>query len=241
VFDVDDTLYLERDYVRTGFVAVDRLLRSRFGVVGFLDAALALSPAWNTSATTRRGSVIDQALHAVGVSTTPGLIVELVATYRTHRPDIALLADARSALDRTRAEAVAVAVVTDGPLWSQRAKCAALGLAAWAEPIVLTAEWCPDDPKPSTVPFSHVERVRGVRPEDCVYVADNPDKDFEGPSRLGWTTIRVRRPHSLHGTTASGPDVDAEVTSLRELWQVVAPAPRNHGPCVRMGGGLESL
>jgi putative hydrolase of the HAD superfamily len=37
VFDVDDTLYLERDYVRSGFDSVGAWLQRDSGVVGFSD------------------------------------------------------------------------------------------------------------------------------------------------------------------------------------------------------------
>ncbi|MEL7208731.1 MAG: hypothetical protein AAGK32_10970, partial [Actinomycetota bacterium] len=34
VFDIDDTLYLERDYVRSGFNAVGEHVESQFGTAG---------------------------------------------------------------------------------------------------------------------------------------------------------------------------------------------------------------
>jgi hypothetical protein len=48
-------------------------------------------------------------------------------------------------------------------------------------------------------------------------VADNPAKDFVAPHRLGWRTVRVRRPDSLHADVPSGADVDAEIASLDDL------------------------
>ena len=39
VFDLDDTLYAERDFVISGFHAVDLWLRERRGVKGFAEAA----------------------------------------------------------------------------------------------------------------------------------------------------------------------------------------------------------
>lgn len=41
VFDIDDTLYLERDYVRSGFLAVEGIVAERFAARGFADQAWA--------------------------------------------------------------------------------------------------------------------------------------------------------------------------------------------------------
>ena len=38
-FDVDDTLYLERDYVRSGFRAVAERVRRDHGLEGFFEGA----------------------------------------------------------------------------------------------------------------------------------------------------------------------------------------------------------
>jgi putative hydrolase of the HAD superfamily len=223
VFDIDDTLYLERDYVRSGFTAIDCMLRDQLGVTGFLPAALTQSPAWTDVRPIRRGRTIDAALAAVGVEPTPQLVTELVEVYRTHVPRITLLDDARSALEQ--AAAVPIAVVSDGPLASQRAKSEALGLAAWADPIILTASRCPDYPKPSIVPFALVQNICRTPATSCVYVADNPEKDFAGPAQLGWTTVRVRRPGALHEELPSGRDVDIEVCSLVDLWESIPLEP----------------
>ena len=56
VFDVDDTLYLERDYVASGLKAVDHEIESTLGVRGFYQQA------WPLFADGLRGTVIDQAL-----------------------------------------------------------------------------------------------------------------------------------------------------------------------------------
>jgi FMN phosphatase YigB (HAD superfamily) len=38
----------------------------------------------------------------------------------------------------------------------------------------------------------------GVSRGECMYVADNPWKDFASPADLGWITVRIRREHGLH-------------------------------------------
>ena len=75
-FDLDDTLYLERDFVRSGFVAADGWVRDRFAVAGFFDRAWALFEAG------RRGDIFDRALSALHIRTSPALVQHLVGIYR---------------------------------------------------------------------------------------------------------------------------------------------------------------
>ncbi len=211
VFDVDDTLYLERDYVRSGFRAVEAHLVAHHGVCGFFERA------WRAFERGVRGHTFDEVLPVLGLDPTPRLVEELVAVYRGHAPAIALLPDARAALDAARGAGLAVAVVTDGPEPSQAAKVDALGLTRWADPIVLTARLGTGFGKPHPRAFELVEEESGCRGAACLYVADNPAKDFAGPKRLGWRTLRIRRPQGLHAAVRSGEDVDEEADSLAPL------------------------
>jgi putative hydrolase of the HAD superfamily len=215
VLDIDDTLYLERDYVRSGFAAVAAWARRELGIGGLADAA------WAAFESGVRGTILDDALAACGVTPVPpGLIPRLVGVYRTHPPDIALLADARGwldAVDGASGGSTAVAAVTDGPLASQQAKALALGLARWVDPIVFTEALGRGCGKPDPAAFELLERETGLRGDLCVYVADNPSKDFAGPHRLGWRTVRMRRPNGLHAGMPSGDDVDVEVDTFDRL------------------------
>ncbi len=210
VLDIDDTLYLERDYVRSGFAAVGAWARDELGVDDVGERA------WAAFEAGVRRTIFDEALAGAGVDVTPDLVPRLVEVYRAHAPDIEMVADARAWLDGL-APHVAVAVVTDGPLASQQAKAEALTLTQWADLVVFTESLGPGHGKPHPAAFEHLERELGLTGDRCAYVADNPAKDFVAPHRLGWRTVRVRRPGGLHADVASGDDVDAEITSLTDL------------------------
>ena len=210
VFDIDDTLYLERDYVRSGFAAVGAWARTELGVTDLGDRA------WAAFEAGIRGRIFDDALAGCGVRANGSLVPRLVDVYRSHAPAIELLDDVRAWL-AARPPDVALAVVTDGPLTSQRAKAAALGLTAWADPIVLTEELGSERGKPHPAAFERVEAATGLAGPACAHVADNPAKDFAGPRRRGWRTVRVRRKGGLHATVATGDDVDAEITGFAAL------------------------
>jgi putative hydrolase of the HAD superfamily len=210
VFDVDDTLYLERDYVRSGFAAVERWARTELAVPGVGEQA------WSAFEAGHRGDLFDRALAALGIAPEKSTVERLVEIYRTHRPDIRLLPDALEALNALGRFA-RLAALTDGPAESQRAKCRALVLDRWCSPIIVTAELGSGFGKPSPEGFRRLEEATGCRGRTCVYVADNPVKDFAGPRQLDWRRVRIRRPGGLHAAVKSGDDVELELTSLGEL------------------------
>jgi putative hydrolase of the HAD superfamily len=210
VFDIDDTLYLERDYVRSGFRATGAWVQEQLGVAGFFERA------WNAFLHGDRGTIFNGALSELGLQDTPTLIADLVEVYRAHEPQIELTRDALLCLDQLSGE-VHLGVVTDGPAVSQRAKARALGLQRWHPELIITAELGPELGKPHPRAFELIEERTCCSGAACTYVADNPAKDFLAPRQLGWRTIRVRRAEALHHDKASGSDVDVEVGDLSAL------------------------
>lgn len=210
VFDLDDTLYLERDYVRSGFVAVGRYVEQELGLTTFA------SRAWASFCAGARGRVFDRVLSESGIPPTPALVSELVQVYRNHSPAIVLEPDALELLDML-CGSLDLAVVSDGFAPSQRAKVTALGLGRWVNQIIITAEYGPEFAKPGAAAFRVLQERFSRSDPECLYVADNPAKDFAGPLSLGWQILRVNRPGSLHHAVPAGIHECQEIASLHPL------------------------
>src|SRR5687767_11724875 len=105
VFDIDDTLYLERDYVKSGFLAVDAFLRGR-GLEGFFERA------WEAFRGGLRRTIFDETLAAMGQPAQPELVAEMIQAYRSHVPNLTLLPDAAECVNRLHGH-VALAAITD--------------------------------------------------------------------------------------------------------------------------------
>jgi len=189
VFDIDDTLYLERDYVRSGFETVGHWAAKWIHIEDFGERC------WRRFATGRRKSIFDEVLCESGRMANPELISALVEVYRTHTPSITLAPDASEALE-VISRIASIAVISDGPVSSQSRKAEALGLGSFAEPIILTEVLGGEFRKPHPRAFQQIEQCRPANV--YVYIADNPLKDFAAPKQLGWMTVRVRRPDGLH-------------------------------------------
>jgi putative hydrolase of the HAD superfamily len=212
VFDLDDTLFPERAYVASGFAVVDGWVQQTLGRPGFGAAAAALHEAG------RRGRIFDEALQWLGISPTPTLVARLVDVYRAHAPAIALYPDVAPVLCAWQGPA---AVVSDGPLLSQHRKAQALDLARRFHPVLLTDRWGRAFWKPHVRAFRQIEGMLGIDGPACVYVGDNPHKDFTAPRRLGWRTIRVRRPGGEHAAIDAPDAADVECASLEGLLELL--------------------
>lgn len=208
VFDMDDTLYLERDYVRSGFAAVGRYIEQHHDVAG-VGATL-----WNGFEQGVRGDAFDRALSQHGLEQEGPMVAELVEVYRSHEPTIEVLADAARLFERLPARPLGL--ITDGPAVSQWAKIRSLGLEERLSTIVVTGDHGADWTKPSPLPYVHSEAAAGADAGRCWYIGDNPHKDFVTPLSRGWTSVRVRRAGSLHHDVPTPAGV-VEVESLDQL------------------------
>ena len=214
VFDLDDTLYLERDYVKSGFRAVAKTAVKHTGT----SADEAFNFLWNEFTAGVRGSSFNALLERYPELAQRVDVPALVRCYREHAPDIHYLPGIKPLLDELKNADVPLAVISDGPLVSQAAKAKALNVSLYADPVVLTDAWGQDFWKPHVRAFEHVAAAFGLPPEQLIYIGDNPVKDFHAPTALGWRSVRLRLPGQVRETLPhDGMPPTKEVRSVAAL------------------------
>lgn len=213
VFDLDDTLYPERAYVASGYAAVAAEFGRQFPECKDLAGRL-----WQLFEMDPKAPVFDRLAAGLCPQRASDLAARMLTVYRTHRPVIRPFEDAQECLGGCAAMG-ALALISDGRLEAQESKLAALGLEHWFACVVLTDRWGKAFWKPHTRAFEYVEQRLGCGGADCVYVADNPRKDFVAPNRLGWQTIHLAHPAALpvDRETAPGGAAGHRICALREL------------------------
>ena len=211
VFDLDDTLYDEIDYCRSGFRAAARFMAK----VSDLRCTDDLSAAcWRHFTEGNRTETFNAALDELGIGYDEPLIAQLIEVYRTHRPDLRLPDDSRATLDTLKGT-YTLALLTDGFLPAQRLKVQALGIEADFKAIVYTEALGRPCWKPSPVGFERLSATLGVPFEQMVYVGDNAKKDFIAPNQLGMVTVQVRRRAGLHTGPEPIPQAAARIQAVR--------------------------
>jgi putative hydrolase of the HAD superfamily len=192
IFDLDDTLYLERDYAFSGFRAVAEAFSDMLGEPD--DSVAKMQTLFDSP---HRHRVFNQLLEDCGQECDSSLLRSMVEVFRNHAPTIRLLPDANQAIVRL-APNYRLGLITDGPAVVQRAKLDALGLVARLDAIIVTDELDGDAWKPDPTSYKNIAVALGVSPCECVYVADNPAKDFIAPNALEWLTVQIIRPQGVY-------------------------------------------
>jgi putative hydrolase of the HAD superfamily len=209
VFDLDDTLYQEREFVLSGFSAVDEWVSSVYGVSGFGAACSRLFEAGV------RGDTFDRAASDVGLHLSHDELLSLVNLYRTHTPLIALHPETRATLEILR-DRFLLAVLTGGDPRSQRLKFEALSLDSLIGTAVFAGDWGASLDKPHERSWIEVESLTGFAGCELMYVADNPAKDWPACESRGWQFTRVRLSGAIYGDIDT-PEGVAEICSITDL------------------------
>ena len=184
-FDLDDTLFSEWDYIRSGYRAVAKTVA---------DATGADADKLARMMTTYRPTGFEAVLHEVsGLPDADRFTVDgMIEMYRAHTPEISLRPEARETLEALRAGGATLVLITDGSTRHQRTKLKALGLEEFftGDRILVSEETGGD--KTTDVPWNLVRERFGSPGARFFYVGDNLSKDFRLPNMAGWTTIMLR-------------------------------------------------
>ena len=217
VFDLDDTLYDEIEYCKSGFTAVAGFLANSPGMPASECIFGAFRGQFISGNHTR---TFNAALDELDISYDDKLIGELVNIYRNHIPKITLPQDSRDVIYELSTK-YTLALLTDGFLPAQQLKVQALGIEKYFKCIVYTEQLGRGHWKPSPAGFEKIMQSLNARPENTVYVADNEIKDFIAPNKLGFLTVQLTRSARIH-TSISTESGAAARYIIRQISQLPA-------------------
>ena len=213
VFDLDDTLFSERDFVFSAY----RSISSALSQEGSEDLYQVMCDLFD-----RKESTFDVLRSSYNVSWS---IQQLVSHYREHLPIIRLRPGALAFLQICKAEASGLGLITDGRSSTQRAKIAALGIEEYFDFISISEEIQAN--KPSEKAF--LLTMERIPSSQYIYIADNYAKDFVAPKKLGWTCIGFKNDgfniHPQHYTKTEQTLPDYEVPDFQTLIEADDLAP----------------
>jgi len=195
IFDLDDTLYNEIDYVYSGFRKVAKYLepvlkRGEEEIFYDLIDIFKLD----------KGNVFDKLIKKYNLETnSEDIILKCIDIYRSHYPDIKLSAETEGLLHYLKNKNYKLGIITDGRPQGQKNKIKALDLEKFVDYIIITDELGGVSfRKPHTLAYLKMKEYFNVEAEQIVCVADNPAKDFITPNKLGMLTVMVKNKKSIH-------------------------------------------
>ena len=209
IFDLDDTLYPEKEYVRSGYKAVSEFLGGGFEEK-LREHFMHGRPA------------VDEVLKETGREAQKAEVLEV---YRSHVPDIHLHSGVKELLAYLRGKGIRTGIITDGRPEGQRKKIKALGLDEMADDIIITDELGGVQfRKPCDIAFRIMQTRWRLSPSDIVYVGDNPVKDFQAPQQLGMKRLWFRNKDGLYSGKCELINECASADSVQELIELIKNA-----------------
>ena len=184
ILDLDDTLYSEKDYVRSGYAQIAK----------FLNQPEAAEKLWHYFE--QKQPAIDMYLAEIGRT---DLKDECLKIYRNQMPEIRLYDGVAQMLVRLKAPGKRLGIITDGRVEGQENKITALCLEKLVDDIIITdALGGVEFRKPNEAAFRLMQEKWQLPFEKMIYIGDNPKKDFAAPEKLGMDSLYFRNPDGLY-------------------------------------------
>lgn len=176
VFDLDDTLYKEIDYLKSAYREVASFLVSEHGVKDPFNLMIKLY--------SEGKNVFNELNTHFNLSVPIELYLKI---YRNHYPTISLDEFAADTLIHLKNQGYTIGLITDGRTITQKNKIKALGLSRFLDndSIVISEEFGTSKPGIQNYLYFHNVFPNAER----YYIGDNPQKDFVTPNYLGWKTF----------------------------------------------------
>lgn len=221
IFDLDDTLYRERDYVVCAMQNVAGYFQKKYG----LNVEKTSEELMEILDEYGRGKVFDIFLQHHRIQDN---VAHILQVYRNTKPTLHLYDDAKKLIAELRRKGIILGVITDGCSKVQHHKIDALNICQDFDDIIVTDDY-ESAMKPSTVSYRMIlEKYPDISAEDCVYIGDNPKKDFIGARAVGMATMRIIRESGEHMQVRVPQEIEADICihSLMEVLESVKW--RNH-------------
>ena len=214
IFDLDDTLILEKDYVRSGYQAVSKVLESKLQMKSsMIDQLL-----WQLFEDDSK-QVFNRFFDYLQISYEISDIKNLIKIYREHKPKIELLEDAKETIQILKSRSIKLGIISDGYSITQRNKVEAIGADKIFDKVILTDELGQEFWKPDKKAFELMQQEFQVPFEEMIYVGDNPLKDFYVKKYIPIMTARIYRKDGVYKDREYRENIkeDYSLNSLKEL------------------------
>ncbi len=171
VFDLDDTLFNEIDYLRSAYIYIAKKIDLENWELLFTKMF---------SLYRHKEDVFEIISKTYGYEKK-----SLVTIYREHKPKIRPFKGVVDLLKNIKNKKGKIALITDGRATTQKAKLTALGIFELFDKLVISEKLGTE--KPHQDNFLAIEQV--YLNHIYFYIADNFRKDFITPNKLGWQTV----------------------------------------------------
>lgn len=210
-FDLDNTLYDNKQYFLGAFKEIANYLFKKHGILRektYKD----LIKLWKEK-TSIYLYLFDDLLDVLKLKKELKKVIKIFNDYEGKlRPYPGVI----SVLKELKKRNYKLGIITDGNVKRQKRKIKALGFGNFFQVIIYTKK---SKPKPSKTSFLTAFKKMNIKPKNTYYIADNPLVDFEGSKKTGMKTVRI-----LKGEFKNYPRnkyIDFEIKNFNDLLKII--------------------
>jgi putative hydrolase of the HAD superfamily len=187
IFDLDDTLVSEFEFVKSGFRVVSKYISqiTNADVESVFQELISLHIMDTKNVFNRFLDKYDKYSKMQ--------IDDVVNLYRNHKPNLFFYNDVLDTLNKLKNTNYKLGIITDGFQTTQKNKIEALSLEEIVDEVIITDQFGRDFTKPSILPFELISNRLNIAYDEMIYVGDNPKKDFYVGSVTKITTVKIDR------------------------------------------------
>jgi len=216
LFDLDDTLYDEMQFVKGGFKSVSLYISKNNNIEQKVVYQLLLDVLEEHG----RGKTFDIVLKKLGLYNKK-FIPKLVEVYRTYKPNLFLYPEVSNVLSTLRKQGYKLGIITDGNVEVQRNKVEALKIKDFFDCIIFSDEYGIEKQKPDPLPYQKAMEKLEASTNETVYIGDNPYKDFITARKLGIFTIRIMRGQYKNIKLGKEYESDCQIQNLEDIFNII--------------------
>ena len=214
LFDLDDTLISEHEYIKSGYSTIASYLSENY----FIERKQIYEELLELFYIEKK-NVFNRWFEKHGIFYSKAEVINLVNLYRNHIPNIKFFEDVIPLLEYLKEKEIPVGIISDGYKETQRKKIQVLKAKEYFDKIILTDELGSEYWKPHTRSFELMKEFFQVNYDEMMYVGDNPEKDFYIKKSYPIRTIRIMREESVYTEALYYGNImeDNRIFSLEEL------------------------
>lgn len=218
IFDLDNVLFNEEDYIKAAYRDIAAFLSGRHGLreeqvyqklVSDLQKKTSLYP-----------HLFNDLLADLGLEQT--LLPDILKIYSNVTVDLQIALDVEHLLKTLQKRRVKLGLLTNGNVETQKNKVRLLGVENYFDAVVYARELGKENEKPSPEAYRVILQALRCKPEEAICLGDNPYTDFYGAKKLGVRTVRLLCGEFKDVKLSTDYEADLAVRNLEELFKLIA-------------------
>ncbi len=221
IFDLDNVLYDEKDYLYAAFEKIAAYLSERCSIPQDKIYEKIVNDFQNKSSMYPR--LFNDLIADCGLD--QKLINEILTLFSSVKPDLTLYSGSVDLLLALKKQGVKLGLVTNGNVSTQKNKIQLLKIEQYFDSIIYAREMGIGKEKPDPEAYRRMLQALGVKAEETICIGDNPFTDFLGAKKLGIKTVRLQGGEFKNVNLSQEYEADMTVSSILQVFSLVNKLP----------------